>query len=218
MACADEEEGGGGVKKTGWVWLAAAALAVQAAGLGWLVARYERVVTKGTEVRIPCGGGDPVDVLRGRYLHVRATRTCQEITLETPVGEWEWDYLIKRRKPVWALLEMGDDGVHRIVRVAEKPDGDGVWITTSKYSRVSDKNEPKRSVGIQIGFPGKLFMDERLAKAADGVFAKREGQAVAVYRAWKGEMVITDVEIDGVSVKELARRARAAEAGGNAET
>ena len=218
VAGADEEAGCGEVKKPAWIWLAAAALAVQVAGLGALVARYERVVTKGTEVRIPCGAFDPVDVLRGRYLHVRATRTCREIALETPVGEWEWNYLIKRRKPVWALLEMGDDGVHRIVRVAEKPDGDGVWIATSKCSRVSDENEPMRSVGIQIGFPGKLFMDERLAKAADRVFARREGEAVAVYRAWKGEMVITDVEIDGVSVKELARRARAAEAGKKAGT
>jgi hypothetical protein len=203
------------VKKTGWVWLAAAALAVQAAGLGGLVARYERVVGRGTEVRIPCGAFDPVDVLRGRYLHVRAELECGEAG-DVPEG---WKYG-KHRPTRYVLLEPSAEGAstHRAARFAKESGKEGLWVRASSWHWTWNDEEKKVGPPLRVGFPGKLFMDERLAKAADGVFAKREGQAVAVYRAWKGTMVITDVEIDGVSVKELARRARAAEAGKNAET
>jgi len=191
------------VKKSAWIWVAAAALAVQAAGLGWLVARYERVVTRGTEVRIPCGAFDPVDRLRGRYLHVGAE-------LEYGEGAEEIRWVHGKPRPMnYVLLEPVAEGAatHRVAQCALEPGEEGLWVRTS-YRHLTWNNEEHRSgPPLVVGFPGKLFMDERLAKAADGVFAKREGEAVAVYRAWKGEMVITDVEIDGVSVKELARRA-----------
>ena len=207
MAGSDSEKGGGEVKKSAWIWLAAAALAVQAVGLGGLVARYERVVTKGTEVRIPCGAFDPRDVLRGRYLHVRAELECGEVE-DTP-------RLCGRPRPkYYVLLEPSAEGTatHRAVRLAEEPGEEGLWVRASSWHWTWNDEDREMGPPLVVGFPGKLFMDERLAKAADGVFAKREGEAVAVYRAWKGAMVITDVEIDGVSVKELARRARAEEA------
>ena len=40
------------MKKGAWIWLATAALAVQAAGLGGIIVRHERVMAKGTEVRL----------------------------------------------------------------------------------------------------------------------------------------------------------------------
>ena len=205
VAGADEEAGDGKVKKSAWIWLAVAALAVQVAGLGGLVARYERVVVKGTEVRIPCGAFDPVDVLRGRYLHVNAEVVCDEVVDKPEYG----------RRKYYVLLEPSAEGAatHRAARFAEEAGEEGLWVRASYRHWTWNDEEKGMGPPLVVGFPGKLFMDERLAKAADGVFAKREGEAVAVYRAWKGEMVITDVEIDGVSVKELARRARAAEAG-----
>ena len=121
------------------------------------------------------------------------------------------------------LLEAETEGVasHRAVRFAKEPGTEGLWVKAPWYDWKWDEQDDswswneetaKRGMAVVVGFPGKLFMDRRLAKAAEGVVEREEGEAVAVYRAWKGEMVITDVEIDGVSVKELARRARAAEA------
>ena len=213
MAGADEEAGGGEVNKSAWIWLAAGALAVQAAGLGALVARYERVVTKGTEVRIPCGAFDPRDVLRGRYLRVGAELECGEFA-DKP----EWVH--GRIKHCYVLLEPVAEGAatHRAARFAKKPGEEGLWVRPAGARWTWSGDITEMGPPLVVGFPGKLFMDEQLAKAADRVFAKREGEAVAVYRAWKGEMVITDVEIDGVSVKELARRARAVEAGKKAGT
>ncbi len=205
------------MKKSAWIWLAAAALAVQAAGLGWLIARYERVVTKGTEVRIPCGAFDPVDVLRGRYLHVNAGLECRDDEAGALVKGLSWhEHAVLCRKMRAKLEpEKNEAGTWRLVRVALEPDGEGLWVKPSNcFVRGERADQEPEIWNTLVGFPGKLFMDEQLAKAADRVFARREGEAVAVYRAWKGEMVITDVEIDGVSVKELARRARAAEKAG----
>ena len=38
-----------------------AALVIQCLAIGWLIFRYERVVTKGTEVRFNCQAYDPYD-------------------------------------------------------------------------------------------------------------------------------------------------------------
>lgn len=210
MDGADEEAGGGEMKKNAWVWLAVAGLAVQAAGLGWLVARYERLVTRGTEVRVPCEAFDPKDVLRGRYLHVKAEVTCEELGELSP---YNWDF--REEKKFHALLVPTGDGVasHRVARVAKEPGEEGLWVKALQVRWSWDSEERRWNPPLRVRFPGKLFLDERLAGKADKVFAeKREGaEAEAVYRAWKGEMAIVDVEIDGVSVKALARGASASE-------
>ena len=41
------------------IWGLAAVLAVQFAALGWIIARYERVVTGGVECRFACQAYDP---------------------------------------------------------------------------------------------------------------------------------------------------------------
>jgi hypothetical protein len=196
------------MKTKAWIRWAAAALAVQLAALGWLVACYELVVQKGEEVRIPCGAFDPSEPLRGRYLSVRAELECRDIDPDTPLDEMDWKTRRQFFRKLVAKLEPAEDGPasHRVARLALHPDGEGLWV------------KPAGVWESRVRFPGKLFMDERLAPQADRIFAGRgeETEAVAVYRAWKGKIVITDVELDGVSIRELARRARdeAAEAGG----
>ncbi|MBR6022241.1 MAG: hypothetical protein IK066_07465 [Kiritimatiellae bacterium] len=206
------------MKKPAWIWVAAVALAVQGAGLGWAVARYGRVVTKGTEVRLEI----PRDwfwLSFGKawgwpYVEAVGYLECEHGKVMDPPRQ--------RGEARWVLLEAETEGVasHRAVRFAKEPGTEGLWVKAPWYDWKWDEQDDswswneetaKRGMAVVVGFPGKLFMDRRLAKAAEGVVEREEGEAVAVYRAWKGEMVITDVEIDGVSVKELARRARAEE-------
>jgi hypothetical protein len=202
------------MKKAGWIWLAAVALAVQVAGLGWLIARYERVLAEGEVVRIPCAGFDPSDPLRGRYLQVTARLECNEV--EGREGdEWQWDWY-KDRKRYHALLEPADGegpATHRVSRVALSPGEEGLWVKASECWGTWNPEEKKYKFPARVTFPGKLFLDERLAGEADRIFRERLGEAegkrpVAVYRAWKGQFVIADVELDGVSIHKLARRAR----------
>lgn len=209
------------MKKGAWIWLAAAVLAVQAAGLGWLVARHERVMTKGTEVRLEIPR-DWAWLFFGKawgwpYVDATGYLECEHGKVVDPPR--------KRGEARYVLLEPVAEGVasHRAVRFAKEPGTEGLWVKAPWYDWKWDEWEDdlswteetaKRGMAVVMGFSGKLFMDRRLAKAAAEVVARAEGEgaeAVAVYRAWKGEMVITDVEIDGVSVKALARGASASE-------
>ena len=65
--------------------------------------------------------------------------------------------------------------------------------------------------------PGRLFVNERLAPAAEKILREATSatgkKSVAVYRAKGGEIVITDIEIDGESVLALARAAERSRGG-----
>lgn len=211
MDGADEEAGGGEMRKNAWVWLALAGLAVQTAGLGWLVARYERVASKGAEVRIPCSAFDPKDVLRGRYLHVDAVSECGAVE-GAEGGDWAFGW--QERKRFYALLEEGGEGEasHRVAKVSLSPGKEGMWVKVPDCQGTWNPEAKKFNLPVRVRFPGKLFMDERLAGEADRIFAERvrdakEKRPVAVYRAWGGNLVLADVELDGTSIRELARRA-----------
>lgn len=202
------------MKKSAWTVLAAVALAVQLAALGGLAFRWERVARKGVEVRLACGAFDPRDLLRGRYLHVDAGQEYGDVALDIPRSDWTWDYLWERRHRLWVRLEEGEDGLRRVAKVAERPLDDGLWVRPSLVTIPHGWAEENGGVPSQrparAEFPGKLFLDERLAPTADRLFAGRSGAtgSVAVYRALGGAMVLVDVELGGESIRDLARRAR----------
>ena len=189
-------------------------LAVQCMVLGWLIWRYENIVRFGTEVRLRCEAYDPYDPLRGRYLHTTVRETCPGIATDKVVA--------------YAKLEPSTNGLWRIAAVAETPKSDdGLWIKP-KGVRIehalkwSDKGkdemwkdfEKRRNASpfvATVTMPDQLFLNERLAPAAekilrDATSAKGKG-AVAVYRVKNGDIVITDIEIEGKSVTSLARDA-----------
>ena len=206
------------MKKGAWIWLATAALAVQAAGLGGMIVRHERVLAKGTEVRLEI----PRDwswlyfgkVLGWPYVWAVGYSEVEHGKVMDP--PWE------RGEARYVLLEPVAEGgaSHRAVMFAKEPGTEGLWVKVPWYDWKWEEWEDelswteeaaKRGMAVVVGFPGKLFLDRRLAKAAEEVAAREEGERVAVYRAWKGELLIADVEIDGVSVRELARSAAASE-------
>ena len=218
------------MKKAAWIWWAAVALAVQVAALGWLVVRYERVLAKGEEIRVPCGAFDPRDPLRGRYLNVNAWLECECNAESTLDKDLSWSAKQALFRKMWAELQAPESpaGTHRLLRVAPEPEEEGLWVKPDRCHVSEVKNGRDCEIwNVRVTFPGKLFLDERLAGEADRIFAERLGerlraaqdgdagtarseaaQPVAVYRAWKGQLVIADVELDGVSIRELARRAR----------
>ena len=48
-----------------------------------------------------------------------------------------------------------------------------------------------------MSFPDRLFVNEKIAPAAEKLLRKRTASAVAVYRVLDGEIVLTDIEING---------------------
>ena len=67
------------------------------------------------------------------------------------------------------------------------------------------------ALGATVTLPDQLFVRERIAAEAENVLRAATASggkgAVAVYRARDGEIVLTDIEVDGKSITSLARSA-----------
>ena len=191
---------------------------VQFVAIGWLIFRYERVVNCGTEVRFACKAYDPYDPLRGRYLQTSVREVCTNFLFKVEDSD-----CYSSRRAYFARLEPADsNGLWRVSAVAETPDADGLWIKPKRVNidyRLAFSEKAKdesydafgsrqKESGFQaeVVLPDQLFMNEKLAPKAENVLRENTGKsAVAVYRVWKNEIVITDIEVDGVSVGALSR-------------
>ncbi|GEM_PF-479022 len=207
----------------------AAILAIQCLLLGWLIFRYERIVSQGTEVRFPCQAYDPYDPFRGRYLNTRVEESVlwmKGVPTEEEYRHWN------ETRDLYARLEPRNDGtnLYRVAEVAKVPGKDGLWVkpedthifSTPASEENSEKIEvqtdetppvaippetvsPKKDLSVRVSFPSKLFVNEKLAPKAEKILRENTENAVAVYRAKNGEIVLTDIEIQGESILKLGK-------------
>ena len=195
----------------------AVALVAQVAAISWLIWRYERIVSFGTEVRFACRAYDPYDPFRGRYLRTRVSEDCLNLSFQ--VAETNRHEFYGR---LFARLEpTGADGLWRVAEAAVEPGVEGLWVrpkgssveyrldwsARGKDENWDDFNKRVKESGLKavMTFPDQLFVNEKLAPEAEKALGKATGKsAVAVYRVLDGEMVITDIEIDGKSVTRLS--------------
>ena len=201
--------------------IVAVALVAQVVAIGWLIWRYERVVSQGTEVRFACQAYDPYDPLRGRYLRTSVREDCTNMTFQVcETNRYEFcDKLFARLEP------SGTNGLWRVAEVAVEPGAEGLWVRPKGSSieyrldwsaRKKDekwdafnKRQKKSGFKAVVTFPDQLFINEKLAPEAEKVLQKHTGKsAVAVYRVLNGEMVITDIEIDGRPIAQFTREAK----------
>ena len=200
----------------------AVALAVQCAAIGWLIGRYENIVRNGTEVRFRCAAFDPYDPLRGRYLRTSVRESCTNIVGVALADDNYWNY----RDKFVARLEPSTNGLWRVSAAALEPQDDGgIWakpISSHAERSVSWENrgkdessadfENRRAASpfkVTFTFPDQLFVNERVAPAAERVLREmtNSGKAVAVYRVKGSEIVMTGIEVDGKSIVSCAREA-----------
>ena len=200
----------------------AVALAVQCAAIGWLIGRYENIVRNGTEVRFRCEAFDPYDPLRGRYLRTSVRESCTNIVGVSLADDNYWNY----RDKFVARLEPSTNGLWRVSAAALEPQDDGgIWakpISSRAERSVSWENrgkdessadfENRRAASpfkVTFTFPDQLFVNERVAPAAERVLREmtNSGKAVAVYRVKGSEIVMTGIEVDGKSIVSCAREA-----------
>lgn len=197
------------------------ALVAQIAAIGWLIWRYERVVSQGTEVRFACQAYDPYDPLRGRYLRTSVREDCTNIAFQV----CETNRYVFRNKLFARLEPSGTNGLWRVAEVAVAPGVEGLWVRPKGASieyrlgwpeRGKDekwdafnKRQKKSGLKAVVNFPDQLFVNEKVAPEAEKVLSKHTGKsAVAVYRVLNGEMVITDIEIDGKPIAQFTREAK----------
>ena len=197
-------------------------LAVQCAAIGWLIGRYENIVRNGTEVRFRCAAFDPYDPLRGRYLRTSVRESCTNIVGVALADDNYWNY----RDKFVARLEPSTNGLWRVSAAALEPQDDGgIWakpISSRAERSVSWENrgkdessadfENRRAASpfkVTFTFPDQLFVNERIAPAAERVLREmtNSGKDVAVYRVKGSEIVMTGIEVDGKSIASCAREA-----------
>lgn len=163
--------------------------------------QHERVISRGTLVRIECAAPDPYDPLRGRYLAVWP----KESRVSEPEGFPRGGGLV----PVWATLEAGDDGLARIKSLSLEPVSGPtvISLTARSWGTINGTD----MIGLEWPF-GRFYLNERLAPEADKLVAERsrDRKTVAEVRLLDGRAILTDILLDGVSVRELVKRRAAA--------
>ena len=160
--------------------------------------QHERVISRGTLLKIECAAPDPHDPLRGRYLAVRPA--------QSPVAEPEGFPRGGGLVPVWATLEVGDDGLARIKSVSLEPVSGPTVIplTARSWGTINGTD----IVFLEWPFD-RFYLNERLAPDADKLVAerRRDGKrTVAEVRLLDGQAILTDILLDGVSVRELVKQ------------
>ena len=160
--------------------------------------QHERVIARGTLVKIECAAPDPYDPLRGRYLAVRPAQS----TVSEPNGFPDGGGMVS----VWATLEAGEDGLARIKSLSLVPvSGPNVIALTARSSGTTNGTDT-----IRLAWPfDRFYLNGRLAPDADKLVAelRRDGKrTVAEVRLLDGQAILTDILLDGVSVRELVKQ------------
>ena len=171
----------------------------------WLVPlagvwQHERVIARGAPVRIRCAAPDPYDPLRGRYLAVRPAQQRAPAPPGMPEGQ---------PVPVWARLVADTDGLARSESLSLEPVAGPMVIRL--VARL-DPGADEAQASLHWPFD-RLYLNERLAPDADALVAERLRDGThpdAEIRLLDGRAVLTDVLVDGVSIRDVVRRRAAA--------
>lgn len=178
-------------------------LLAQLAVLGAMIWRYEQVVRNGIEFRVPCTARDPRNPWRGRYLRSSIAADVTVVTNHVIVAP---PRSCTSHPPHAAYVMVDKHSVTGapplLVCKDEEPTLNPPFWFRTKRVRWRDAN-------WQIDLPNKLYIPERIADNADRILSQSispgmTNRAVAVFRAWKGDIVITGIEIDGIPIEQLA--------------
>jgi hypothetical protein len=172
----------------------------------WLVPlagirQHDQFMARGTVVRLECKAHSRYDPLRGRFLHVWFVESGQF----APHGMPE-----RGAVPVWATLVAGDDGISRIQSLSVTPVAGPTVIRL--VARYSGEANGAKTIGLKWPF-NRFFLGQRLAVDAASLVNERYRsgkRTVAEIRVLDGRALLTDVLVDGVSIRDVVRR-RAAE-------
>jgi hypothetical protein len=170
---------------------------------------HEEVIERGTQIRVAVTAPDPYDPLRGRYLRLRPVEA--EVALDPSLAS------LKSGHKVWAQLEKGADGLHHPGKITEqKPDhGDYVPLTTrgAPHARIAPGGvvQPAADASkVRVEWPfDRFFVNEKIAPEAD-VWLRESSRGkksvVAELRVLNGESVLTNLEVDGSSFREVLKK------------
>ena len=185
------------IKSCSLVFLAIAILS-QLVVFASIINTRESVLRKGAVLRFNIQPVDPFDAFRGQYVSLwfRDAQNCP-ITNQTERFE--------RGQRIYVRFESDTNGMSRPVEARRlKPDWNtGNWLKTrARWDSGS---------GINFDFPiDRFYADEKTAPKIEGLVSFRSRGVVsnscAVVRAYKGSLLLEDLEFDGVPVLEYIEK------------
>jgi uncharacterized membrane-anchored protein len=159
-----------------------------------IINKREAVLRKGAVLRFNIQPVDPFDAFRGQYVSLwfRDAQNCP--TTNTTER-------LERGQRIYVRFEAGTNGISRPVEAsAVKPDWDGgIWLKTrARWNSGTD---------VSFDFPiDRYYTDEKTAPKIEGLVSFRSrgvvSNACAVVRAYKGSMLLEDLEFNGVPALE----------------
>lgn len=161
---------------------------------------HEEVIERGARIRIAVTAPDPYDPLRGRYLRLRPVEF--EVALDPAITS----PAVGRK--VWGQLKMGSDGLHHLENITEQRPSHGDYVQlTLLPDRLRARATDGRSSKAKVEWPfDRFFVSENLAPKADAWLRENSRGSkgvVAEARVLNGEVVLTDLELDGISFREV---------------
>lgn len=188
--------------------------------LGWIAVRWLNVACNGTELRFKCELYDPYDPFRGKYVRVTAVAECDAAGVDASLTN-RYDHRW-REQSGWFRVDPqgGSNGLSAVTRVTASERGEGVWVHTDKIRvrgaaiermtnetwEAFDKRRDEAPRVARVELPDRLYLNEKLAPAAEKVVRDNRKNVVAVYRALNGHIIITDIEIDNQPIREYVRK------------
>ena len=141
------------------------------------IIRAEWTLRYGTEFRCKVIGFDPPDFLRGRYVRIRSVSVV---------------YSFDSDRVIYVQLQTGKDGMMQFGKKMQAAPGTGEYLKLRR-----------EWTGLPYSLPFTAFyVNEKRAKAVESALNKR-GSGILTFRVWKGFAVPVELEIGGVSVKEI---------------
>lgn len=157
----------------------------------------ETTLKKGKEYRFQTEPVDPNDPFRGKYIVLSFKDNQFESLFQS-----KW----KARQEVYVEFETNEAGFAIIKKIYSSPPKNTEYYLRTKIKYVRGVQHQK----VTISYPfDRYYMDENKAATAEQLY--REAQrdtaqpAYAVVHIRKGDAVLKDVILDGVSIKDLVK-------------
>ena len=171
--------------------LFAAAAALQLGVPASMVATREIALRRGEALKFRTGTVDPYDAFRGRYVTLR----CETWLVPEPQG---------LRKGQWMYVSFTNDagGVARAVAASLQPPAAGPYLRLRAPQPWNDRVE------VKLPFD-RYYAEEHRAPKVEAAYrqaANRKNQdAYAVVRVYRGRGVLEDLLVGGRSAREIAK-------------
>lgn len=157
-----------------------------------MILNQESIIDTGTLFKFKTIPFDPIDPLRGKYIHLRFEEDTFNIT-----NKKEWT----RYQEVFVVIENDSEGFAKIVNIVkEKPD------SNLDFLKANIDFVNKEHIRIEYPF-NRFYMEESKAKEAEDLYQQNSNNhiqgAYALVYVKDGESVLKDVMIDGKSIKDV---------------